>query len=108
MSSWVRWALLEQLAQTEARSAPDEAQAASEDMSREVHLYRHFDAGGALLYVGVQRNLRAESSGIDTTRVWFGDVEKTTIETFSLVEMRQPPKARQTAMRNLNSISTHR
>ena len=53
-------------------------------MSREVHLYRHFDAGGALLYVGVScANLGAEINGHRYNSVWFGDVEKTTIEKFS-------------------------
>jgi hypothetical protein len=52
-------------------------------MSREVHLYRHFDAGGALLYVGVSRQLKGRINGHRYNSVWFGDVEKTTIEKFS-------------------------
>lgn len=51
-------------------------------MTRETHLYRHLDAEGRLLYVGISLSALNRLSQHKTTAHWFASIAKVTIETF--------------------------
>lgn len=55
---------------------------AAERWSRnETHyLYRHFNAAGALLYVGITRNVRIRNNVHNYASPWWSDVSSTTVE----------------------------
>ena len=44
------------------------------------YLYRHFDAAGKLLYVGVTRNVRLRNNCHNHTSPWWRDVSSTSVE----------------------------
>ena len=44
------------------------------------YLYRHFDAAGVLLYVGITRNMRLRNNCHNHTSPWWSEVSSTTVE----------------------------
>jgi predicted GIY-YIG superfamily endonuclease len=43
-------------------------------------LYRHFDADGALLYVGITKNIETRTNQHKRSSAWFSEVASTTVE----------------------------
>lgn len=44
------------------------------------YLYRHFNAAGALLYVGITRNVRLRNNAHNHASLWWSEVSSTTVE----------------------------
>jgi excinuclease UvrABC nuclease subunit len=51
-------------------------------MTDQTHLYRHFDAGGRLLYVGISLSALKRLSQHRKAAHWFASIANVTIETF--------------------------
>ena len=49
-------------------------------------LYRHFDANGQLLYVGISKGLMARISGHERDSGWFWDIATITLQTYQTRE----------------------
>ena len=63
-------------------------------------LYRHFDATGVLLYVGVSKNVDKRSWEHRKERAWFAEVASTTVEPFPTRQKAEA--AERVAIRNEN------
>lgn len=61
------------------------------------NLYRHFDAGGRLLYVGISVNALARLAGHKSNSEWFSQIATVTVEHFS--RRRDAEKAERRAIR---------
>ncbi len=63
-------------------------------MSHPTHLYRHWNAAGELLYVGVTKNLAKRFSTHQSSARWFDDIAKVTSELFPTLEEARAAEAR--------------
>jgi hypothetical protein len=69
-STWVAWELIEIAART--YTEPDPATVAPRGDQRPTCLYRHFDEGGKLLYIGITHNSQNREEGHERSALWYG------------------------------------